>query len=638
MVVGTTSTYARDWLESRLSSTVSRLLVGVMNQAVEVEFVVVDPPAAEAGEEAPAEESIAVEQADKTRYALEVQPDRVVVFPGYALRLLEQGDLSPIEMSLYVSLRQGVYFSWKKGQGNIRNIPSREVIRFAMMSRATFFREIKKRTLEGGREYLAGGMVEVVPDSSSPAVPFEYTDRRYANANRYRVQMRPRLTRRDCAVIEKILYAEAAKAVTQREARDLVLAALVDLAGRRPDSYLDDRAETDGRWPRDVLAIVRRVLDIEGDVPTDLADASEKVGDHILDAYGNVIVTHYFLTRVVPALGLTHPKAWAIIMLRDRCWFNYDTRVQHSFAIVRGGLDALAGWVGVTRKAVTGWMADPVFTAFVRQADPGRLDLPEDWQKSRTAIFLVMLDEPDLSQETEEGPSSGPGKSETLSVEKVRLHPRRNETPSGKKRDSSLEEMRRVLGKSETPPETKWDSSLEKMRLDLGKSETSLNNLIQPLLASHKPHPSPATPAKDNGKGRGAGGNQVYWDFDFLTASFAINPKSRGNLLGLCKTHAIPLAELSRALAAWLLYTHSVQGARIDDPVAVAVARVRDNQPVPQDFAALAALSPYELRDLFERDLSGRRLPDIPEAALYSVNFDGVPVDLKNQLQRRLFG
>jgi hypothetical protein len=32
--------YARDWLESRLSSTVTRLLMGIMNRSVEVTFVV----------------------------------------------------------------------------------------------------------------------------------------------------------------------------------------------------------------------------------------------------------------------------------------------------------------------------------------------------------------------------------------------------------------------------------------------------------------------------------------------------------------------------------------------------------------------------------------------------------------------
>jgi len=40
LTVGVRNAYARDWLENRLSSTVSRLLIGIMNRTVDVDFVV----------------------------------------------------------------------------------------------------------------------------------------------------------------------------------------------------------------------------------------------------------------------------------------------------------------------------------------------------------------------------------------------------------------------------------------------------------------------------------------------------------------------------------------------------------------------------------------------------------------------
>ena len=40
LTIGVDNAYARDWLESRLASTVTRLLVGVMNRSVEVKFIV----------------------------------------------------------------------------------------------------------------------------------------------------------------------------------------------------------------------------------------------------------------------------------------------------------------------------------------------------------------------------------------------------------------------------------------------------------------------------------------------------------------------------------------------------------------------------------------------------------------------
>ena len=39
-IIGVQNAYARDWLESRLSSTVTRLMTGVMNRTVEVRFTV----------------------------------------------------------------------------------------------------------------------------------------------------------------------------------------------------------------------------------------------------------------------------------------------------------------------------------------------------------------------------------------------------------------------------------------------------------------------------------------------------------------------------------------------------------------------------------------------------------------------
>ncbi len=43
LTVGVGNAYARDWLESRLASTVSRLLIGILNSNVSVDFVVTQP-------------------------------------------------------------------------------------------------------------------------------------------------------------------------------------------------------------------------------------------------------------------------------------------------------------------------------------------------------------------------------------------------------------------------------------------------------------------------------------------------------------------------------------------------------------------------------------------------------------------
>jgi chromosomal replication initiator protein len=59
--IGVRNAYARDWLESRLSSTVSRLLMGIMNRSVDVAFVVNTPSNNEPDEPTGEEEHTPVE-------------------------------------------------------------------------------------------------------------------------------------------------------------------------------------------------------------------------------------------------------------------------------------------------------------------------------------------------------------------------------------------------------------------------------------------------------------------------------------------------------------------------------------------------------------------------------------------------
>jgi chromosomal replication initiator protein len=55
LTIGVSNAYARDWLESRLASTVSRLLVGIVNASVAVNFIVHGTDAPGRAEEAPPE-------------------------------------------------------------------------------------------------------------------------------------------------------------------------------------------------------------------------------------------------------------------------------------------------------------------------------------------------------------------------------------------------------------------------------------------------------------------------------------------------------------------------------------------------------------------------------------------------------
>lgn len=61
LTVGVRNAYARDWLESRLASTVSRLLIGILNSNVAVEFVVSQAEEALASNTAPEPDAAQIE-------------------------------------------------------------------------------------------------------------------------------------------------------------------------------------------------------------------------------------------------------------------------------------------------------------------------------------------------------------------------------------------------------------------------------------------------------------------------------------------------------------------------------------------------------------------------------------------------
>ena len=138
LTIGVRNAYARDWLEGRLASTVSRLLIGIMNRTVTVDFVVNQTlyvsvqPEDEDDNYEDIEQGRGLQQIDaaaSTRYEEEVKPHRIVMFSGYALRLLEQGDFSAKDMSLWTAFSQAVYKTQKKTGGDsvTRNIPFQEI-------------------------------------------------------------------------------------------------------------------------------------------------------------------------------------------------------------------------------------------------------------------------------------------------------------------------------------------------------------------------------------------------------------------------------------------------------------------------------------------------------------------------------
>ena len=116
--IGAANEYTRQWLEGRLSSTATRLLIGLMNQSVEVRFIVSKPDMSE--EEAPLDEQ-GVSQTAEVEKNLKIQlvhaslrdefvhPNRVIVIPGYFQRWLPY--LGPTLAWIVVAFRQAMFMA-----------------------------------------------------------------------------------------------------------------------------------------------------------------------------------------------------------------------------------------------------------------------------------------------------------------------------------------------------------------------------------------------------------------------------------------------------------------------------------------------------------------------------------------------
>ncbi|MBT7783470.1 MAG: hypothetical protein HN741_11185 [Anaerolineae bacterium] len=549
LIIGVRNAYTRDWLESRLKSTVSRLLVGIMNRTVTVDFVVNQPNL----EDGDSDDESDVQEGERglhqidvtasTRYEEEVKPHRIVMFPGYALRLLEQGDLSAREMSLWVAFRQAVYATQKevgdKRDSVTRNIPYQEIIRFANMSEPTY-----RRAISGDENSFAGGLLRRLPDQGS-----DTGNPHFDNATRWQVFSSPRLTLRDSAVIANLLEAEVSLAKNREEKITFALDALRRMAGVHPADWLESvNVDVPKTAPPKVITILRSVLGVAEDIPANLFEATEALENRLMSAFGKVVITHHFLQVVAPALNLTQPQMWAIISLRDHRYYDHKKRAQYDYIFAKKGVKTLSEWSGVSLKSFGRWMDSPVFGSLVQKVDieAGQDEYLDSLIASGGEVYRLRGDEPPLWFE-ENG--------DTIIAHWT-------ERPVG------LDKVIGGSGQSDRRDWTKRYAEWDKVIGGIGQSDRCLNNLIKPHLNPSNPHKAlPTTPesefsGKTSPSAQGGGG----WDMPSL---LKLNPVSNKKIKDQILKKGDPVAFVS-----WILYGYSPEGKGIDSPSNLAISNI----------------------------------------------------------------
>src|SRR5512134_78313 len=155
LTIGVRNAYAREWLESRLASTVSRLLVGIMNASVAVEFVVVgdENSSIDISDDEPAEapETRSVEEKESQEltaldydsvYEQIVKPRCAAYILGYFRRWLRW--LGPELAWMYIAFFQAVYMAGSRTGRATNRIPGKKIAALAGITERTYWRRIEK--------------------------------------------------------------------------------------------------------------------------------------------------------------------------------------------------------------------------------------------------------------------------------------------------------------------------------------------------------------------------------------------------------------------------------------------------------------------------------------------------------------
>jgi hypothetical protein len=155
LTIGTANAYGSEWLTSRLASTVSRLVSGILNQPVSVRFTVQEnyPEDEEPSDEDDREETtlekektpevLTLQAEYQSIYDEIVQPDQVIVLPGYFLRYIP---MLGVELSwLYVGFRQAAYEAGaSRKPGKKVGAPAKKVAYYSGIGLRTFWRWMAK--------------------------------------------------------------------------------------------------------------------------------------------------------------------------------------------------------------------------------------------------------------------------------------------------------------------------------------------------------------------------------------------------------------------------------------------------------------------------------------------------------------
>jgi hypothetical protein len=365
--IGTPNAYGREWLASRLTSTVTRLMSGILNQQMVVEFIVTEE-ILENEEDGFLEEEIPVPDKHPTVLSIQaeyqsiydeiVQPDHVIVVPGYFMRYIP---LLGLELAwLYIGFRQSAYEAGAARQpGKKFGAPSKKIAHFSGMSTRTFWRWVAKPETWKRLRWL------VKQVDSEPRWSRGKDGRPHQSSRYYRVTMNPPLTPFDEQSLRSWLYRQLAQGKTPVAVIQSALETPVDELIPWPDKVTPDEDITDE--PHSVQDVLQAVC---GAIPesqrTQYQELADKLAHHLMPPKDLVFLTHYFVSHWLPRLG--PGPGWFVTLMRDRGYINQRTGEVRDEILLPEGYAEAARWLGLKRvKTVWEWLRSDEVATFVRE-------------------------------------------------------------------------------------------------------------------------------------------------------------------------------------------------------------------------------------------------------------------------------
>ena len=391
MDVGVRNLYARDWLENRLLSTVSRLLAGMLNRVVDVRFVVddsigddsEDDTGDDEDEDDQPKDEVQIEAVWESSYEQIVRPEKAIALNAYFLRHLRE--LGPDLAWMYIGFCQAAYSAGGRTGLKAARFSGKSIATLSGSAERTFWnRAARPETWER----LAGlvNLLDEEPQWDKKKVARGGTKFPKRLPRKFSVSMTLPLTAADTRSLTRWISDHiqscGGPAGVLAAACETRLAELIPLSNQNSD---DSPPLTVRRIVHDLFADEISLAELDA--------FAERLHLHLMPPGDLLMITLFFVEHILPQLG--EGQGWMLSILRDRCWVDLESGEKRVQVTVKGGYDEIAGWLGLSRaKTVWEWLRDPVLQIYLRdQRGIDRSEAGESNKWNTPRIFEVLLDE-----------------------------------------------------------------------------------------------------------------------------------------------------------------------------------------------------------------------------------------------------